>query len=412
MTTHGVNRLQTQPIQSNLLAIAVALGLQLAICRAAPGQVVNQATATNSAQADDASEEEGVTTEAMIEQITRLNAASFRVRQAALSQLQLHPKLALDAIAQQIEVADPNLAGQLVNLLSGLATHSSVQVSQQAQQVLQEMSRQPTYAGLLATNTISVIADVQERQAMKKLMLEGARIDERAVTLHNLTVRATDRPRVLELNPNFQSSEDCLLRISALNSVDTVILDSIVVDEQLASRIASLKQLRYLKLREVEITADALQCFRDATSLEYLEISYVNVDDSILPVLETLPVSRHVRLYGTRVTEKGAEQLAKALDSVEVYRGKGGFLGVGTLVGNNTVSRVVPFSAADLAGIRTLDKLTHIDGASIANFEDLRRELGKFRASDKLMIRLERDVDGKVEELEVEVKLGKEQRDG
>lgn len=401
----------TQLIQSKPLSLIVGLTLQLAISPAVLGQATKPPTSRETETLDGVQTGEE-TVEAMIKQITLLNAASFRVRESAISRLQLHPQLALEAIAQQIEVADPNLGGQLVNLLSGLATHSSVQISQQAHRVLQQMSRQPTYAGLLATNTISVIADVQERQAMKKLMLEGARIDDRQVTLHNLTVRATDRPRVLELNPNFQRSQDCLLRIPALNSVDTVILDSIVVDEELASTIASLKQLRYIKLREVEITADALQCFRDATSLEYLEISYVDVDDSFLPVLATLPVSRHVRLYGTRVTKKGAERLAKALDSVEVYRGKGGFLGVGTLVGNTTVSRVVPFSAAELAGIETFDKLTHIDGESIANFEDLRRELGRFRASDKLMIRLERNVQGKIEELELEVKLGKEQRDG
>ncbi len=350
-----------------------------------------------------------VTVDAMEEQISRLKADSFRVRQAALSRLELNPLLTLEAITRQMPFADPNVAGQLVNLLSGLATHSSVQVSQQARAVLQDMSRQPTYAGLLATNTLSVIADVQERQAIKKLKLEGARIDDRAVTLHNMNV-PRNLMRVLELNDGFHRSDDCLQRISTLNSIDTLILDSIVVDVPLAKTVAQLKNLRNVKMREVEISADALAEFRQAAKLEYFELSYTPIDDAFVPVLATLPVSIHIRLYGTDITQAAADQLATQLDSVEVYLGKGGFLGVGTQ-GGNVVSRVLPFSAADLAGIRLEDKLTHLDDVPIADFDELRRELGKFRAGEKLTVRLERLVNTEKVTLDVEVKLGMEQRD-
>lgn len=356
-----------------------------------------------------AKEQSSTTVDEMVRQISRLNAASFRVRQAALSRLELHPAETLEAIQQQMPVADPNVAGQLVNLLSSLATHSNVQVSKQAGSVLQEMSRQPTYAGLLATNTLSVIADVQERQAITKLKLEGARIDDRQITLHNMTaIRGLQR--VLELNDNFQRSADCLERISALNSIDTLILDSILVDVPLATAVAQLQQLRNVKLRQVEISPEALEEFRKSSRLEYFEVSYTAIDDSYLQILAALPVSIHVRLYGTDISKTAADQLAKQLDSVEVYLGKGGFLGVATL-GGNMVSRVLPFSAADSAGIRLNDKLTHLDDVPIADFDELRRELGKFRASEKLTVRLERVVNGETVTLDVEVKLGMEERD-
>ncbi len=271
------------------------------------------------------------------------------------------------------------------------------------------MSRQPTYAGSLATNTLSVIADVQERQAIKKLKLEGARIDDRQITLHNMMVTQS-LMHVLELNDNFQRSEDCLERITALNSIDTLILDSILVDLPLAKAVAELKQLRNIKLRQVEIGPEALEQFRKTSKLEYFEVSYTPIDDSYLPILAALPVSIHVRLYGTEISKAAADRLGKQLDSVEVYLGKGGFLGVGTR-GGNVVSRVLPFSAADLAGIRLDDNLTHLDGVPIADFDELRRELGKFRASEKLIVRLERQANGETVTLDVEVKLGMEQRD-
>ncbi|GAB5406507.1 MAG: PDZ domain-containing protein [Aureliella sp.] len=354
-------------------------------------------------------ETDGALVDAMAEQIQRLNAASFRVRQAAISRLELNPLQTLHAIETQMPLADPNVAGQLVNLLSGLATHSSIQVSTRARSVLQDMSRQPTYAGLLATNTLSVIADVQERQAIKKLKLEGARIDDRSVILHNMAVPRT-LMRVLELNDGFHRSDDCLQRITALNSIDTLILDSIVVDVALAEAVSQMKNLRNVKMREVSIDADALAEFRRVSKLEYFEVSYTRIDDSFVPVLASLPISIHVRLYGTEITKAASDRLAQQLDSVEVYLGKGGFLGVGTQ-GGNVVSRVLPFSAADLAGIRLQDKLTHLDGEPIEDFDELRRVLGKYRAGEKLTVRLERMVNSETVTLDVEVKLGMEQRD-
>ncbi len=68
-------------------------------------------------------------------------------------------------------------------------------------------------------------------------------------------------------------------------------------------------------------------------------------------------------------------------------------------------------TCAAQAGIRAGDRLTKVQGTPIANFEDLRLELGKFAVGDKIAIELERPVSAtETSMMVVDVFLGEEPR--
>jgi S1-C subfamily serine protease len=117
-------------------------------------------------------------------------------------------------------------------------------------------------------------------------------------------------------------------------------------------------------------------------------LNYVDVGDEVVPDLMELPLTQSMRLFGTKITADGAQRLVEQLDGVEIYRGSGGFLGVATSTFNTVVTTVTLGSAADLAGIQTDDRLTHVDGVPIRTFDDLRQELGKHGAGEQVEIRL------------------------
>ncbi|HBE70681.1 MAG TPA: hypothetical protein DDW52_21255 [Planctomycetaceae bacterium] len=344
----------------------------------------------------------------MTEQLRYLGDANYRVRRTAQARLQSHPHATLEAILAFVQTAEPNLGSEIVNILSGFATHSDLDISRHSRQVLTEISRQPTYAGFLAANTVSLIADIQERQAIKQLILAGAGISNRPAR-HRMTKGnlSSPKPRVLFVTPAFRRSDERIERIELLSSTEVVEMRAVEVDEKLAEAISQLKGLEGILLEHCSITVDALAKFRSVRQLKYLELLYVDIDDSALDVLKSLPVSVHLRLFGTDISEAGADRLRKGLDSEDILTyGRGGFLGVALGIGTTEVSRIEPFSAAQRGGIRLGDRLTRIGGEEIADFEALRKELAKYKAGEKVEIQLDRRVIDETEELNVEVRLG------
>lgn len=347
-------------------------------------------------------------------QITGLSSENFRTRQVALERLQRYPTESLALIDEVIYTADHNVGAELVDLLGILATHSDLTISGNSRRLLRNVSKQPTYAGSLAANTVRAIADLQESQAIQRLVLAGAKIHNNTIQLHALR-RPIDivNPRVLQLAADFDNQPQTVAWIPFLKTVEMIVLDNVEIDSQLMSAISALKQLRVVKLRHVTLQAEDLWLLKSLDSLEYLEIAYTKIDDSAIGALAALPVSQNIRLYGTEITPAGASRLQEQLDSVEIFRGNGGFLGVGTNPSSTLVTRVVRRSSADLAGIRIGDQLTRINSVEIKDFEDLRGELGKSSVGNQIKVELLRrdDLTGKQITRVVDVTLGEEPLD-
>ncbi|GIW97034.1 MAG: serine protease [Pirellulaceae bacterium] len=336
-------------------------------------------------------------------QVSLLESPSYRERQQAYWHLQRHPIATLRVIEASLPGASLEVGSRLVELLTEFALSDSVAVSDGATALLQSSAQQLTSIGQLANNALSSMADIQEQRAIDLLVLHGARIGPR-----NFGMNGQFSPigeLALTIDETFTGDESVVYRIKYLKSIETVFLAGSAIGRTHFEAVAQLKQLRNLKLKHVTIDREELRLLRDLTNLEHLGINYVDIDDSYVDVLLELPMSQSLRLYGTSISDAGAERLRQQLDGLEITCLRGGFLGVGTeLLSNTVVDRVTPGSAADEAGLLPGDELTHIQGEPIKTFMDLRQELGKFVAGEEVTIRFKRGQ----QEMEVVARLKEE----
>lgn len=366
----------------------------LACCAALPTSLVAQdnGQATTTTAANPASDKGAETSIAA--EIDALGDPSYRVRQLARWRLEQSPLEALAAIDDRLRHVDFNTGGQLIDLLSALATHNDMAISVRARETLRTHANRVTSIGRKADTALRAIADLQEAQALKILTHHGARFGSPNGLGFTLNARLAQESSELALwiDQSFTGDDDTIDWIQCLKSIDTVFFEGPDIHAKHFQAIAQLPNIKNVKLKHVSVTADDLQALASFQSLELLELCYVDVDDSYLELLAKLPISQSLRLYGTRISSQGAERLAEQLDGIEIYCGKGGYLGIATQPQNTLVTEVISGSGAQLAGIMYSDELTHVDGVAIKNMTDLRTELGKHLAGDHIVISLKRSV--------------------
>lgn len=320
--------------------------------------------------------------------IQQLSHQNYRTRQMARARLEQYPALAVDEIRQCIQQADTVTGGQLVDLLSGLALHNDLSISRSATQILHSLANQATSLGRSAANSLSAIADLQEEMAVKILSYQGAYIGPQNFSL-NGKMDTSIGPLSLRIEDSFEGSQEDIEWIRYLKSVQVVYLRGPKISPEALRAVSQIKGLKAVKLRSVTITPELLLLFQELSALEHLGLSYMDIDDSYVPVIAQLPISQSIRLYGTNVTHQGEQLLGKHFDGLEIFRGSGGFLGISGFL-QAQVNEVTAGSAAAEAGIQPGDILVAVAGNQISTFDQLRNELGKFRAGDSVEILLNR----------------------
>ena len=343
--------------------------------------------------------------------IRDLADASYRVRQLARWRLEQSPLETLAAIEACLAQVDYESGDQLIDLLSAMATHSDVAISLRARAALQSHANGVSSLGRRASTALRAIADLQEAQALEILSHHGARFgspNQLGFTL-NAQLEQSSQLLALWIDQSFTGDEATIAWIQFLKSIDTVFLEGPDIGDQHFESLARLPAIKNVKLKHVRMTRENLQALSSLQTLEMLELSYVDIDDSYLELLAKLPVSQSLRLFGTRITHEGSERLAQQLDGIQIYCGKGGFLGIATNTKNTVVSGVTPGSGAELAGIQKGDILTHVDDVAIHDMDGLRMELGKHTAGDHIVISLKRPLAlNETVEMHVDVTLGEE----
>ena len=303
--------------------------------------------------------------------------------------LRQHPREVLPLIGRHLPACSIEVGGRLIDLLTEFALSNDIGVSDQAAQILNQTADGLTSLGQLARNTMATMADIQEQRAVELLTMHGARIGPRDFGLNGQF--STVAELALAIDEQFTGDVSVVRRIKYLKSIETVSLSGDKINRVYFEAVAQLKSLRNLKLKHVRLAPEDLALFRELTHLEHLGINYVDIDDRALDVLVELPMSQSLRLYGTKISDAGAQRLRQQLDGLEITCLRGGFLGVGTeLLSNTVIARVTPGSAAEAAGIQPGDVLQRIGGRPIRTFMDLRVELGKFVPGDSVEIELER----------------------
>jgi len=339
------------------------------------------------------------------EEVRRLGNASYRARQAARSQLEERPLESLQVIQQMIKQVDVVVGLQLVDLLSGLAMHSDISVSGIATQTLSTTADNATSVGRAAANSLSAIADLQEERACQVLTDQGAYIGPQNFSI-NGRLSNMEGPLSLRIDDQFTGRDEDFEWIRYLKTIKVVYLRGDKITPSAIEAVSQLKNVQAIKLRSIRLTREQLLLFQDLHALEHLGLSYMDVDDSFIPNLMQLPISHSIRLYGTKVTAFGEQQLVQQFDGLEIFRGSGGFLGISSLSTRQAqVEQVTPDSAASRAGIQHGDIITAINETAIGTFEQLRLELGKYEADETVSVRLTRFVYNRLQDQLQQVEL-------
>lgn len=333
-------------------------------------------------------------------QIGLLSHSNYRVRQSASWELSKYPEQALPIIASEINAQDYDTCSELVDYLTEVALGSDVKLGIEALRVLNSLASQLTSAGKLASSSTYAIAELQEEDAIEILRYKKAILGPRGTGFQLNASTGMGSEFALRITSDFQGDDDDIQRIRFLKSVETIYFQDEKIDSRFFDAISDLKGIRNVKLRNVKLSHSDLAALQNLDNLELLELNYVDLDDSCIPILASLPISQSMRLYGTKITQEGAERLRESLDGLEIYCGRGGFLGVAT-AGGNVVTQIVPGSAADYAELANGDRLLAINDREINNFDELREELGKCVVDDKITVRFQR----KKEIREIEVVL-------
>ncbi|MFO0942730.1 MAG: PDZ domain-containing protein [Pirellulales bacterium] len=326
------------------------------------------------------------------QQIKLLNNPSYRVRQVAKYVVERHPKEAIEVIRKEINQVDAVVGVQLVDMVGALALHSDLAINNGASELLHEIANDATSVGRSARNSLSSLADLQEEKAIRILRAHGAYIGPQNFSIDGKEPVASSPRFSLMIAENFTGTDAEFKWIRFLKSVQVVYLRGSKITPAAVEATSHLKHLRGLKFRSCKITQEQLLKFADFISLDQFGLSYVNVDDSFIPAIEKLPIGESLRLYGTQITAFGRDRLAETFEGVEVFRGSGGFLGISSSANSTIVGKVSPNSAASQAGLRMRDRILAINEVPVNSFDDIRQQLGKHAAGDKIEIAIDRPV--------------------
>ncbi len=335
------------------------------------------------------------------QQFDLLDSPQFRTRELAEWRIRQYPEAAIEYINKSAPNASLNSASQQVALLDRFLSHPNTAIKNAAYDTLKKFSLvQSSALASLAASSVNVIEDEFERQAFEILSQAGASIGYLDINV-NGSKRLTRDDVGLELKPsNYRGKRELLTWIRYLKSVRTVSLEGEFASPEVLGLVVQMANVKKILLRgtrtgagvyETMLKPSDLLVLKQLPEIQHLEFKYISIDDSYIPALCQLPITESLRLFGTSITERGKSEIAAKLDGLEIYRGNGGFLGIGSeQIGPVRVTSVQENSAAENAGIEIGDTITEIQGNPIKNFAGLRATLANYAPNEMLLIKLKR----------------------
>ncbi len=330
------------------------------------------------------------------EQLDLLDSPSFRERQLARYRIEQYPYSAIGAIVAAAPTASIDVAAQQVALLDAFSANPDIAVSSAAFDVLKQFSlNKGTALGGLAEKSIRAIENANEMKAFEILTHLGANVGHLDLSVNGAQLEGISSNEIsLEIrSETFRGDDQSLAWIRYLKSVEVVSLSGPIVSADLLTLVAQMPNVKKILIEDATLQPEELLPLKTLGELQHLELTYMPVTDAIVPVLCQLPLTQSLRLYGTEITDRGEEELALKLEGLEIYRSKGGFLGIASPAsGEVHVTKVVPGSAAAKAGIRLNDKITEIEDKPIKNFTALRSTLADFAPDEPVQVKVIRQV--------------------
>ena len=329
-----------------------------------------------------------VTSEQIQQWIAELKSDNYSARESASRKISRHLDEALQLVVKAAE-EENELGGEpLLQFLGFVGQNALSAEGRLAFDTLKKIAEERTTNRAVVAQKILENISIQMRElAMDRLKRAGVSCEDRYLSV---LTRMKEIKSALVIDQRFTGTASDLELLPWLFDVQFVKLEGPAITREVLALVAKMPKLNSLQIIETSLQSADIECLTDAPDLELLEILYTPIDDSSIDILERLPVFGDLQLFGTRLTAKGAIEVVDRIDTANVFVGRGGFLGITCEPSSLIIREVIPDGPAQLAGIRTLDKLVSVDGVAISNFEELRRELAKSASGEKVMVEYER----------------------
>jgi hypothetical protein len=303
---------------------------------------------------------------------------------------------ALPLLREAGQTTDLNIGAEVVSLLSSQAMMPDPQISVAAHEALKDIAggkRSVTAVSHLANNALEGIADRQEILAQRSLEDLKVEMGQLRLTIGGTMQnegRLGSQSNIVHIGDDFLGTAKDIRLFRFLRSYDTAYLEGDKITEPLLREVLAMPGLKRVVLKGPKISNEMLTALFDVANLEHLELDYADIDDRAVDTIVDLPLVDSLRVFGTQISKEGADRIKRELEGLDIYFGRGGFLGVQTSQNDLIVSKVVTGSGADRGGILPYDVITEINDKPIKTFAQLREDLANFAADEKVSVTVKR----------------------
>lgn len=333
---------------------------------------------------------QSVSREELLGWIRDLDSDQFADREAAQNHLNRDLANVLPELISIIENSEGGSSTGLLQFLGFIGQDALSEQGRQAYDCLQRVAAlRTTQRAIVAQKILEGIRIQMRDQANERLNALGVTCEDR-----QLSVLTQLRPvqNALVIDEKFTGTAQDLQLLPWLFDVKFVKIEGSKITQAMLEQVIRIPNLRSIQIVETNLRSQDLAPLRTAPDLELLEILYSPVDDTCIEVLEQTPILGDLQLFGTEVTAAGAELLKTKIETANVFVGRGGFLGITCEPSSLVIQEALSDGPAAKAGILRNDKLKKIDGVAIFNFEDLRKQLAKSAAGEKVLVEYDRPI--------------------
>jgi hypothetical protein len=332
--------------------------------------------------------------------IQELDHSRFVTRRNATERLIAAGRGAIEPVVKALTGSNLEVATRGIHVLRTLALSNDIATEDAATKALHELATAPSKSvARQAAAALAELGEIRQQLAIKELEDLGARISVNDRMLAFAPVVGLS----VEIGPDWQGAVDDLQRFRWLTDVQEVSFVGNQITDDCVRHVEYLEGVERVLIKRAEISNEAVKSIAKLKRVTQVDLMYTPINDAALEYLKDMKTVREVHLYGTNVTPEAAKQYELAVANVRVYYKMGAFLGVSCREAPLPcqVTTVIADSAAANAGIEVLDIVVRYGGQPVANFDELRKLIGKNKVGDSVLIQVVRSgrpVHGIVEE--------------
>lgn len=343
------------------------------------------------------------------ELVASLDAAEFLAREDATRQLiEIGPPM-LPTLLKALPTFSAEGRARTFYVLHSLGADLDETRSQQARSSLETLIQDKrTRLSQPARLALDSLDQLRSLRIVDRLAAEGAKVTHRFMIVKGQYIRVPD---LIEIDEQWQGETSSLQQLKWVSHVNRVSLIGQQIDDQVVEAVLGNPHLVYLNVREANITDRAfnkLALAEQVAALSGLSVGYCPISDESIASIGDQKSLQLVELYGTRISDEGADQLRELLPIAEIDHRKGGFLGVRCALGEQIcrISTVEPNGAAAQAGVQAGDIITQFAGKDVDGIESLIEVSRNLGPGEKVVIEIVR----RGQPIELTIELGKSTR--